>query len=663
MSFTRTPRLVSAIFSSSFTQVVVAFDQDTSSSPVGCDLLLDPASNGLVGSGAVCSWSNPSTLVVQLGSNALLLPRDALTLVATLRSADTSSPARRGDLTSSYAAGEQGTIPQPPASPSIPRKRSRHRAGGGVDGQSAVVQPPASPVIPKLVLMGPALISSCDTAGITAVTTSARASFRWGCSNDQALSALLAGATNGSVLSLRGELLGLGKAYMITAQAVTAFGTASEVRTLSLERTAAGVPLLAIQMPPPPYVRTRPLYMTVAAHFSQCAQSADAMSFAWTLSQQPGPGAGGSRVVLQSQSPMLDVPAGLLSAGATYTVGLLGFVPGQAAAQAQLSFSLTAQAPVAQLGGGNRLVFHRTTLDASGSYDPNACSFDHIGLDQVPRCLQPSGLAFVWACSVAGQPCRLANMNLVAFPRTPAITVDVASLGLPPGASFQMSVTVSSGGGSSSTAVTLTVASEPTLELGVKLAYATISSVAFQAVLPAAAASSFAYVWQLVRSGTALPLPTSAQSDTFLSGFNQPNLVIKMDTPWAADNLLPGVAYRVRLDVTSAAGTGSSWASYTVPLPPSGGTCAVSPTSGLAMVHTMLCSCQVCWGGGSSILPASLRAFHARLGGRFGLRLPPGRFDCLTLSGAHCQARVGRPSRSFGCLRVCTCWSRLQPSL
>ena len=326
---------------------------------------------------------------------------------------------------------------------------------------------------------------------------------------------------------------------------------------------------MRVILPPPPYLRSQRLVATGSANLSACSGSPNAMSFAWTLFMLPADNqsdtaaAGGPAAreapaqpvqVLQAQGPLLELAAGVLDAGASYSLLLTGFQPGQLPAQVAVAFGVAREAPVASIGGGGRAVWHAAraaTFDASASYDPDACAYDSSGLQQVARCPAAAGpgLNFMWACYLApGQPClRRDQLTIISFPPQPTVSLDVESMGVAPGASFHMAVTVTSGAGrSSTTAVEATVQAAATLDVGVRLAHQCSSGVAFQAVaaFPGPSLTTYSYIWRVVRSSSGAAM-SADDSATFLTGAGQPNLVLRLDTPWAAARLSAGAIFRI----------------------------------------------------------------------------------------------------------------------
>ena len=94
------PRVVSAQFSDSVTLITVWFDYATDMASSVCTELLSTATFETLGSDPACSWSDPLTLTIQLGSQPTVLVSDPVELMSgVLRSADGLSDATPSSTT------------------------------------------------------------------------------------------------------------------------------------------------------------------------------------------------------------------------------------------------------------------------------------------------------------------------------------------------------------------------------------------------------------------------------------------------------------------------------------------------------------------------------------------------------------------------------------
>jgi hypothetical protein len=571
--FRRAPRLLSAIFSSSFGRVVLTWDQATNTPPLPCSMLLRHDVLGqLLGAEPGCGWSSQMNLIVTLGFGATIMPGDILALAIGL----------------SDSAGEL-----------VPALN-----------QSAVVAAPQIPLLPSVSFTGPDTVSKCDAAKLTAVASTAPgATFVWGCENDNGLDALIANQTVGPTVKIQGYQLAAGKSYFISVRARSRFGIVSSPAFRTLMRTESAQPLVTIKMPAPPYLRSSTMYLEAEGLASACpsAPSKSALEFSWTITAIAVKGVQ-SPPTLQDSGPMLVILAGALATGWEYVVTLVGIQAGQSPAKTTQGFALSSQPVVARIaGGGSRALFVRgsTVVDASPSYDPDSCSYAADGAAGVQTCISTAApdasgsLAYAWACSVNGLPCMLAvDGSTVSFGTTALAVLDMASIALPSPAPSELVMTVSVSRGKENSdvaraSVVVLISQTPTMDVQIRPLYETAERAAYAAVIPTVVEESTAYAWSLIGgSNNGSTLFSMKDTSTFLAGNTGTTFVVRLDSAAAAVLLYaPGAAYTVSLDVT----TGSSWGraslALLVPQPPSGGACAGQPTSGVALVTAFAVRC------------------------------------------------------------------------
>ena len=571
VSFRRSPRLLSAIFSSSFGRVVLTFDQATNAPLLNCFALFN-VQDRLLGDEPVCQWSSPETMTIVLGSGATILPGDVLMM--------------QPDLSDS-------------ASELVP-----------AENLSVTVSSPLIPLLPSVTVSGPDSVSQCDAAQLSAsVSAASGATFTWNCANDPRLDSVLRNQTTGPVVTILGAQLKSGKSYFISVQARSRFGTVSNLASRTLTRANSAQPLIAIKMQPPPCFRSSTIYFEAAAVATSCTSSSSnagsSITFFWTLSAVATNGTQRPPAV-QGSGPQLSVPAGVLEAGLQFVVTLTGFQSGLSPAKTTQSFSIVSQPVVATIaGGGTRALYMRgsSVLDASPSYDPDTCVYAVNGAAGVPGCVSPAAagaLVFRWTCIVAGVPCSLASNGSTASFSAAAITVlDLTLLSLPSPAPSEVVMTVyvsrpgtKVGGDAACAIVTVFISQTPTIDVQIVPLYETAERVAYSAAVPTEAKDSATYSWSLIgMTGSAEPSISMSDESTFLAGYTGASFVLLLVSATAAALSAPGATYAVSLTVTAGTGAGKASMALLVPQQPSGGKCVCHPTAGTPLVTAFAVLC------------------------------------------------------------------------
>ena len=567
VSFRRSPRLLSAIFSSSFGRVSLTFDQETNTPQLPCAALLK-VHGLLLGAEPMCGWSSPATLTIVLGFGATLLPGDIVTVI------------------SSLSDNKAQLVP--------------------ATNQTSVVASPPVPLLPSVAITGPDSVSACDIAQLSAsVSTAPGATYVWGCENDRDLDSELSNQTAGPTVTIKGTQLMAGKSYFISVQARSRFGTLSNLAFRTLVLSDSPQPLVSIKLPPPPYLRSSTIFLEAEAVFSSCLSpsAGSSITFFWTVAATGADGTQGLPVV-QGAGSLLSIPAGVLAAGAQYMATLTGLQAGQSPAKTTQAFQLGTQPVVALISGGNtRSVYVQgsSLLDASPSYDPDTCVYADNGATGMPTCVSPAAagvLVFAWACLLAGVPCSLASDGKTASFGTGATAfLDMTVLAFPSPSTSElvMTVTVSqaNGGDATQASVTVLISNTPTVDVQIVPLYETAERAGYTAAIPVAEIGSATYCWSLVAGlNSAKQSFLMSDSSTFLAGNTGASFVVLLESSNAAALLsAPGAAYTVSLTVTTASGSGQASLPLFVPSPPSGGSCVAQPSVGKPILTAFTVFC------------------------------------------------------------------------
>jgi hypothetical protein len=612
VEFRRPPRLSAATLSSSYGWLLLEFDGPTAAAELPCAALVrataDPA--GGFGASPVCRWVDLTHLEITLGPGATLATGDVVETSAIASSASDNG-----------AAG------------AIAGEASRWVLGVAVAGSDR-------PQLPRVWLSGPAEIPACDNADLWAgVSGAPGARFEWGCADDTALDAHLRNGTVGPVATVPGALLAPGRTYMVSVVARPRFGMPSAPAFHVLGRAATPRPRLAISRPPPPLTRSRNLLLQAAAALSACAVAPPASpAYLWSIAQSVD-GAARSQPVLSGQGPVLAIPAGVLAVGVQYTVTLDAVFPVNAGLplRATAELALESEPVTVRLVGGDRTVRAGSVvaLDASESFDPDTCTFvadlaaggytcAPAAVDADTAASGNGPLGFEWTCTSAeGSPCQRAADGAVARLGTgPMALLDLAALMLPPMLPAEIRIVVAvrrraTGAGglgiAARTGVTLLVAEEAVLDVGIALQYMTATRAVYTALLPATTTATVS--WTIV--STAGAAAASATSDLpsffFPAGTAGRTLVVLLDAAGLFATRDAATQYRITMRVTKSGSdsSGTAIAVLAPPRPPSGGSCAAGPSAGIALVTRFEVRC---WDWASDSLPLAY-SFSARPNG------------------------------------------------
>jgi hypothetical protein len=513
VAFRSAPRLTGALIADDLGGVVLAFDQEVDAGGnagdagiVNCSRLVE---GGGLGERPLCVWTSPAILAIRFGSSATLRPGDAVRARPGIRS--------------------QG-----------PSGITSH------DTQVVLADPPLQPVAPSIVLSGPAMLAGCDSALIRAEVSAARSVVAWGCLDDDGINMLLRNRTGETAVLIPGMLLASGRSYTISAW-TEALGYRSDAALHTISRSDTPVPPLVVSFPPGPLLRSHDNVFVAYANYSACGSTVQVANFTWVISEALSAVNGSGithwrRLVLQAAGTFLHLPSALLRPGGVYIVTVTASLPSESVAVVTTSFTVNSEPLVAIIAGGNRLAAPTSAvrLDASASYDPDACgAFDFDGMQPRPAvCDTVVPLAFAWDCrvgGVGGLPCRSSNGSLIALGSTPIVTVQLNGIDTDGASALLFTVAVTNPGRSARDSVLVTLAEGTSLDVQLARVYSNAEGIALKALL-AASASAAVLRWQVQRTDAArgsFSLPDT-DSATLSAGDSQRNFVLRLDTPWAS---------------------------------------------------------------------------------------------------------------------------------
>jgi hypothetical protein len=607
VTFHNPPKLIHLVFSSDYTTLSIIFDQEALESLVPDCLNLLHVDH--LGTNASCTWIRGSEMQVLLGIDSILAPGNILTLKA--------------KITSIYGLSKADS------------------------SQSLVVLPPLSPILLRHSISGPNTVGLCDTATLLAAATLQQAVFSWGCLNDENLNSVLKLRTSGSILTIKATYLTPGKRYQITAEAHTPFGLISDTVVHILTLSSSNVPLLTIFLPPPPFVRSRMVQFASEIELSRCTYVQEDSALIWTLVEINSTESADYTVVLaRSFGSFFQIPAGKMRANQDYKIfsTMIGS-SFQQLVQAEIGFHMSSEPLNAIIAGGNRLCFieGELLLDGTLSFDPDSCSNERSGSLSRTLCNDQSQLNFAWSCSLsAASPCLFKNHSVAVFQQTPVISLDLNTLDLDFQSELTVSLKVSTTGKYSLVSISIAVSPVPVVDVQIRLVYSTESGLAYQAEVKDLNAQ---FTWNIQAPLSLMRREfESADVSTFLSGKHKMYFILRLDTPWGLLNFQRGGVYSISLDVNTPSGSGSSWIEYTRPSPPSGGSCNISPLSGVALKTDFLMACTN-WKGADLPLQYQysvlLTSSHTdilefvwspiSLSGLFNLYLPGGNFSVYSM--------------------------------
>jgi hypothetical protein len=290
-NYWRAPRIVSAALGPRGTTIMVKMDQSVErvdgvlKGDKECYALFGSQTlNTFGGWGAVprCSWTDSSSLQIQLGTKPSVVPGSLLT----------------------FKAGVMATA----------------NALSTNQQMSVQVAAPEFPQPPTVELDGPSTIDMCSPLVLTAAASSSRdVIFSWACYESNVLNALLK-TQNTSVLNFpSGTPAMTADTYYTFAVTITDYlGTQSEPATVRVYKQRAPAPVLTFSPPKVSVFSADEVTVSAGLEFSSCAGSQGQMSYAW--SQIAGPPIPDR--YLAGTSSQLFIPADTLLGGRDYVVVL-----------------------------------------------------------------------------------------------------------------------------------------------------------------------------------------------------------------------------------------------------------------------------------------------------------------------------------------------------
>ena len=534
---TAAPALVSAGFSNDAGSVTLTFaavlDQ-TAATSSNCSLFFDVATMASLGSGATCGYSGASSVLVQLGYGASLLPNTNITLV-------TSSALRRC-------------------------------AGGLTTEQSIAVSPPSAPTSPVVSILGATIISSCDNLTLYGQATGlggrpSSATYSWsvavGLTNDSTTAALansvLGSGGNTSTLTLTSAQLYKQSAYYFFYLTVGNFLGVYSTSSWMIYKSSLPLPQLLVQGASSlSHYPSDSFSLTVTPVLSTCLQGAQALSFSWSVQ----PAVNLSSVI--NTQPQINVPAFLLSPG-YYVFTLKSQVISNPSLVTSTTISVQVLTSPVTVSISNGAVQQFSELAAftlnSTVQDPNVAV------------QSGAGWSYTWSCVTSvGVTCQDNLLgNALATSSTSSQLVPAGHL---TGGVYVWTVLANKGNSSATASVTVSVTTNQLPLVGIT-SYSTLinpsGSLFYAASVTDLTSTPLAYSWSQV-SGPALNLSAIARSLT------QTTLVLNNA---GATVFTAGSTYTFQFTATNGFNqSGFGQVSVTINAPPHGGSLQITPAEG-----------------------------------------------------------------------------------
>ena len=548
------PRVQNAYFQAAFGKFDIWFDQDIEVKQSNRSCTPWFKSLAKFGEQPICLWNTLSNLIVVLGFNATLAPLDIVTLSSQIRTLRTKT---------------------------------------AISLTSFQIEPPHQPMLPKVSIAGPNLVSECDTAALQAVTSSTRVNFFWGCYNDISLDEYLSNLSPTDNVAIQGSMLVSSRTYFVVVKAVFDFGYYySDIATHSISVRQYGIPLVGIDLAPLPYFQSKNLSFAASAAYSECATaSGSAFVFVWLLTQKQSFFNLLNTEISMSDGPLFHVMPENLSEGVTYSLTLY-VLSNNGSSYAECSFDVIKQPMIATIAGGNRYVFigDKITVDSSETLNLNPCSYEQGALGpniNLNSCFRPQILQFSWECCTADRlPCRLRNGSLAVFETSPEVDINLSLLNLGE-TIIDIAVTVFSYHQFASSFVNVQTSLNATFGLQINVIHENPQEIALQGLATIAVAPQ--YQWVIISpSGAFADL---SDTSVFLSGEDQNNFIVGLNAG-SSSIFHNGMTYTFQLKAIESNLIGLSWLGLRIPSPPSGGSCTVNPSKGIALVTEFKISCM-----------------------------------------------------------------------
>ena len=538
-------RPLRAQFASSNTKLLVVFNQEAAAAGAGanfkCDTILDAATVAKLGDGAAadeagCYWADAFTLAAAVKAGSLLKPGASVALQAGVAPAASAAP-ELTSLAGSIAALSDPKAPLPTAAPS-----------------------------------GPESLGFCDPLELDGSgSVGDRLAFRWTCANDVALNNLLAASSQAAV-ELDSESLRADYKYEILLTVTDFMGSVSAPTSLAVTRSSLSLPKLSIEGSNKVEIAADEEFIINAnADFSSCSEASE-LAFAWTAV------APSNFATFTASGRMLRLPPGALTPGQTYVFRVTGAPLSAPQASGSATLTVTALVPplIAAIADNDRTVSSLDALELDG-----AASNDPAGL------VASGALQYTWSCTKNRKPCRKADHSALALGTAAKANILANAMS---GGTYVFGLKVATATGRSAhTSVTIKVVKQsiPAVRVVVnkpRRALATgLINAGDKVVLKASSNKAVSWTWTISPSkGLALTDPKLVPL-----GLSARRLVLKPGL------LKPGTTYTITASGYEAAtkATGVAAAKLYVNVPPSSGTCAVTPATGVALttVFSVIC--------------------------------------------------------------------------
>lgn len=274
--------------------------------------------------------------------------------------------------------------------------------------------------------------------------------------------------------------------------------------------------------------------------------------------------------------------------------------------KAEMLVPVEAAELVAVIAGGDRKIFRDssdvTLLDGTRSNDPDQCPEELVNAGTCASV----GLRYAWGCVLGeGQRCRLRAGGFWDGGSGSAAEVLVGNVQTDGYETVRFTLTVSDDDGRRSSSSIIITLSEAVIDfVSVELVAHTANYVSFKGASNSGSAS---IRWNVVGPGVSKAVQTVVPLGQLSSGGSVDSdqladpipaqqvpagwtgLEFVLDLTVQPSGLTPGARYIVSLD---SSGGGSSSISFRIPLPPSGGSCGVSPLVGNALITEFTMSCS-----------------------------------------------------------------------
>ena len=410
--------------------------------------------------------------------------------------------------------------------------------------------------------------------------------FRWSCNNDEALDQKLRALSTSRIRIAASDLIQEGFTYEVVLSVVDFVGTESAEAVKEVFRSSLALPAIGIAQPSYSLVEYgKALYLQGSVEFSACAGNEEIV-MSWEVEAFDLNGNVKATTGEDFQSAGRTFAASALQAATVYKLTLNGYPASQPFNIGSANVNVEVLRPELRVAitGGSRKVSSLRPLEVVSSVLTGE-SIENFN--------------FEWECSsdLAGGSCRSKVTNeLLVFDKSPTVAIEADIL---PEGSYRFSVVAQD---------------NPSLTDRIRHAQASADIIVVDFVLPEVSIAIDTVATPIPTSGkinsdtkiaitsVVQPLaPSQVGSPMVLRWTTSADLPLDTDTSIAplgtnganfvlnANVLLPGAAVTFSLEVTvfddvlQESVTGLATVEVKVNFPPSSGTCAVEPQSGLAL--------------------------------------------------------------------------------